>query len=89
MSKELSIMSKILSIAQKALNYIWTPARLYITLCVAWIASYATIFWSAYFLGHEAYSSMDILILFFANYYIGKRIRAYVDSKFQNDMDQS
>lgn len=75
-------MSKIIPIAQKALNYIWTWQRLYITLTIAWIVMYAIAFWAAYAMGAQVSSWQAFLVLFYLNHYAGTKVRAYVDSKF-------
>lgn len=82
MFKELIIMSKIIPIAQKALNYIWTRQRLYVTLTIAWIVMYAIAFWTAYAMGVPVSSLPAFLVLFYLNHYVGTKVRAYVDSKF-------
>ena len=89
MFKGLIIMTKIIPIAQKALNYIWTRQRLYVTLTIAWIVVYAIMFWTAYAMGARMSSVPAFLGLLYLNYYVGKKVRAYVDSKFPNDASES
>ena len=83
------IMHKIIPLAQKALNYIWTPYRLRLTLCLIWTILYGAAILISYFMGRGNYSTVDIFILVIANYYVGTKVREYVASKFPNDVGQS
>lgn len=89
MFKEPTIMSHIIPLAQKALNYIWTPRRLSCTLTTAWIILYSAAFWTAYAMGAPLNSAVVFLALLYLNYYVGTKVRAYVKSKFPNDASQS
>ena len=89
MFKQHRIMPKIIPIAQKALNYIWTRDRLGFTLTIGWVVLYGIVFWTAYAMGAPLNSVPAFLGLLYLNYYVGKKVRAYVDSKFPNDASES
>lgn len=72
-------MKNVISTLQKVVSFMWTRERMSWFLSGAWVIFYCAVF----FIAKTHLDLLDLVILCWCNWYIGRTMRNFVDSKFQ------